>query len=164
MPFGAVNHAGDKIAVLFMKTEEPHATRKRNFMALKFSMREAVKRVMKVRTLADMKALFLAAFGVAETQFSGTEKIEGMPDAEASIGKILWRRNMTEQEARNILFEFFNKHLRENDEIWIGDVYYADDRGYSFKAGTFSIDEGRPEVFPVWGVNAIDKSVCPFLA
>lgn len=71
---------------------------------------------------------------------------------------------MTEQEARSILFDFFNKHLRENDEIWIGDVYYADERGYSFEAGTYAKDEGRPSVFPVWGVNAIDKSVCPFLA
>lgn len=70
---------------------------------------------------------------------------------------------MSEKEARQILFDFFKRDLRDEEDIWIGDVYYADERGYSFEAGTYSKIDGPPKVFPVWGVNAFDGSVCPFL-
>lgn len=71
--------------------------------------------------------------------------------------------DMAEQEAREILYNFFKKHLRDGDEIWIGNVQYANENGYSFEAGTYSAIDGPPEVFPIWGVNFIDKSVCPLI-
>lgn len=71
---------------------------------------------------------------------------------------------MTENEARRILFNFFNKALKPEEAIWIGESIDPDERGYSFPAGIYQRAEGLPDSFPLWAVNAIDKSVCPHLA
>ncbi|MFG6375667.1 MAG: hypothetical protein K1W05_07015 [Desulfovibrio sp.] len=54
-------------------------------MALRISLREALKRVKAARTLADIEALFMDAFGLSEAQILGAGKIEGLPDADAPV-------------------------------------------------------------------------------
>lgn len=66
---------------------------------------------------------------------------------------------MTEQEARDILRAFFKKWLGPGHEIWIGDVFSHDHTGYSFEAGTYSPEEGKPDGFPIWGVEATSHKV-----
>lgn len=64
---------------------------------------------------------------------------------------------MTENEARNILRARLEKRCRQGEEIWIGAARSHGNLGYSFRAGIFRPENGRPTNFTVWAVDANTK-------
>lgn len=54
-------------------------------MRLLISLKEALRRVLEARTLADIESLFRDAFGLTEAQIKGARGIPGLPDVEAPV-------------------------------------------------------------------------------
>lgn len=65
---------------------------------------------------------------------------------------------MTEDEARQVLHDFFARCLQPGQSIWIGQGKAHGDLGYSFRAGTYYQEDGLPDNFPVWAVDAATKT------
>lgn len=64
---------------------------------------------------------------------------------------------MTESEARSILQARLEKRRKAGEEIWISAPRSHGNLGYSFKAGIYRPENGRPNNFPVWAVDANTK-------
>lgn len=72
---------------------------------------------------------------------------------------------MTEAEERQILAAWFAKSITPKEYIWIGKAVSGDEKiGYMFEADIYEFGDGPERNFHLWGVNAIDNSVCPYLA
>lgn len=65
---------------------------------------------------------------------------------------------MTENEARSILHARLERRCKHGEKIWIGAAHSHGNLGFSFKAGTYRPEEGKPDNFTTWAVDANTKS------